>query len=97
MNDQNIIVELKLRESGNLKAFADVTIPTALGDLTAKGFRIVKKEGEAAWVGFPTSSYTNKDGKRIDNQILETSKGLKKKICDLILAEYKTKTESVPF
>lgn len=97
MSDRNIIVELKVFERGSLKAFADATIPSPFGELTVKGFRVMQKEGETHWVGFPTSSYVNKDGKRIDNQIFEPSKGLRKMICDLILAEYKTKTESVPF
>lgn len=92
MSEQNIIVELKLYEKGSLKAFADVTFE----DLTVKGFRVIQKDGEGAWVGFPTSSYT-KDGKVINVQIIEPSRSLKKKICDLILAEYQTKTESTPF
>jgi len=97
MSEQNIIVELKVFERGSLKAFGDVTFPTQSGELTVKGFRVMQKDGEAPWVAFPTSNYVNKEGKRVDNQILEPSKGLKKTICDLILAEYKTKTESAPF
>ena len=99
MNEQSIIVELKLfeREGSNLKAFADVTIPSSLGEITIKGFRVIQKEGEAPWVGFPTSSYTKKDGKTVNNQIIETSKSLKRKLTDSILAEYKRATEKVPF
>lgn len=96
MNEQNIIVELKVFERGNLKAFADVTIPTQLGEITVRGFRVIQKDGAGAWVGFPSTSYT-KDGKTVNNQIIETSKSLKRKITDLILAEYKRTTESVPF
>lgn len=97
MNEQNIIVELKLFERGSLKAFADVTIPSQFGEITVRGFRVIWKDGEGAWIGFPTSSYTNKDGKTVNNQIMETSKSLKRVITDLILAEYKRATEAVPF
>lgn len=91
-----IIIELKVFERGSLKAFADVTIPTQLGELTVKGFRVVQKDGEGAWIGFPSTSYT-KDGKTVNNQILETSKALKRKLTDLILAEYKRATGTAPF
>lgn len=97
MIEQNIVVDVKLYERGSLKAFADVTISSPLGEITVKSFRVIQKDEQAPWVGFPTSSYTNKDGRTVNNQIIETSKVLKRKLTDLILAEYKHATEGTPF
>lgn len=96
MNEQIIIVELKVFEKGSLKAFADVTITSLIGEITVKGFRVIQKDGEAPWIGFPSNSYI-KNGKTVNNQIIETSKSLKRKLTDLILAEYKRATETTPF
>jgi hypothetical protein len=42
MADEEIVVSLHLFESGQLKAFADVTLHTSLGEITIKGFRVVQ-------------------------------------------------------
>ena len=96
MIEQNVLVEMKLYESGSLKAFVDVTIPSELGELTLRGFRVVQQDTAPAWVAFPNSRYTNKDGKLITAQILETSKTVKRRLADLILDEYRRKTENTP-
>ena len=96
MNESTtILVGLKLFEKGTLKAFADVTIPSPVGELTIRGFRVIQKDGEKAWVGFPTNSYT-KDGKTVHSQILETSRRLKDKLVEQILSEYKHKVQADP-
>jgi DNA-binding cell septation regulator SpoVG len=90
MNETKIIVEIKAYkgESDSLKAFADVTLCTEYGELTLKGFRVLHKSGKEPWVAFPDSSYEDKDGKKVHKRIVEASKALNKKICDLILEEY---------
>ncbi len=97
MNVEKILVEVRLYESGSLKAFANVTMPSEVGELTIKGFMVFQKDGKSPWVAFPNNKYTNKDGEEIKNQIIETSKAVKRKLEDLILAEYKRKTEEAPF
>ncbi len=87
MDNQGIRVDLKEFERGNLKAFADVTIPSALGELTLKGFRVICKDGAAPWVGFPTSSYT-KDVKIVNKPVLELASGVKRQISEAVLAEF---------
>jgi len=87
-----MIVEVRTYESGTLKAFADVTIPTQLGEVTLKGFRIVQKDGAEAWVAFPTVSY-EKDGERVNKPVLEMPIGTRKLISDAILSEFKTINE----
>ena len=77
-------------KEGSLKAFADVTFPTEIGEITAKGFRIISKEGNAPWVALPTNSY-QKDGKYVNNPIIEASKLTAKRLADMILEEYNKK------
>ena len=88
MNEFRILVELRRMERGNLKAFADVTIPSELGEITLRGFRVVQKGGEEPWVAFPSSSYT-KNGQIINKTIIEVSRGLKRQIVDAVMAEFK--------
>lgn len=96
MNEQNVLLDMKLYESGSLKAFVNVTIPSELGELTLRGFRVIQKDENAPWVAFPSSRYTNKDGKEVNDPFLETSKIVKRKLEDLILEEYKDKSENTP-
>jgi DNA-binding cell septation regulator SpoVG len=88
MPNDKIIVELRLHESGKLKAFADVTIPSTLGEITVRGFRVVQDGTAAPWVAFPTISYM-KAGAKVNKQIVEVSRGLKSQLADSILTEYR--------
>jgi hypothetical protein len=83
-----LTVDVRLFERGTLQAFADVTFPSALGELTLKGFRVLQKEGEGAWVAFPSSSYT-KEGKIINSPLLVVGGSLKKHLADAVLAAFK--------
>lgn len=94
MNDLEMTIELRLMNRGNLKAFADITFPSALGEITVRGFRVVQKEGQEPWVAFPSSSYT-KDGKIVNNPILEVSRGLKQKVTVAVLTRYKDALQGV--
>jgi DNA-binding cell septation regulator SpoVG len=87
MDKQQITVELRLFESGSLKAYADVTLPSELGEITVKGFRVIAKDGNAPWVAFPTNSFT-KDGKFVDRPLLEVGRTLKRQIAEEVLAEF---------
>ncbi len=88
MNEPQITVELRHFERGKLKAFADVTIPTALGEITLRGFRVIENDGHELWVALPAASYM-KNGQIVNKQVLEVTRGLKKQLTDLVLAEYR--------
>lgn len=94
MSNETVIVELKLFDRGQLKAFADVTIALPVGEITVRGFRVVQKDSQTvAWIAFPAVSYS-KNGKIINKEILEVSRGLKKQITDAIFTEFKRVTEN---
>lgn len=88
MQNQDITVDLKIHESGHLRAFADVTLPTAAGDFTAKGFRVVENKKGGLFVAPPSISY-EKDGQRVNKPTMEASKALLKQINEAVMAEYK--------
>ena len=87
MQQPLIQVDLRRTGIGNIKAYADVTLATALGEITLKGFRVVQKDGKAPWVGFPNSTYT-KNGKIVTRPFLETREALQRQIADAVLTEY---------
>ena len=87
MDAENIIVDLRLFDRGSLKAFADITIPSTLGEITVHGFRVIQQDGKAPWVGFPAISYL-KNGKTVNNPVLELPKKLQRQITDHVLAEF---------
>jgi DNA-binding cell septation regulator SpoVG len=88
MQQPTIRVDLRLTDGKeSIKAYADVTLPTPLGDITHKGFRVVQKNGEAPWVGFPNSTYI-KNGKKVTRPFLEAREALLRQIADAVLAEY---------
>ena len=88
MSGEQITVELRLFESGSLKAFADATFPSELGEITVRGFRVIAKDGKPPWVAFPSSSY-RKNGEFVDRPLLEVGRALKRQIAEAILAEFK--------
>ena len=88
MSELKLTVDLRLLDGhGQLRGFADVTISFEAGEITVKGFRIVQKDGQAPWIGFPTISYT-KDGQKINKPVLEVSRTLHRQIVDAILAGF---------
>lgn len=86
MTETGIIVEMKMVDYGKLRAIADVTFPSSVGEITIRGFKVIQSDGEP-WVAFPSSSYV-KDGKRMNAPILEVSRGLRRQIIEAVMAEY---------
>lgn len=70
-----------------LLASADVTIPTEVGDITVRGFKVLKGD-RGDWVAFPRTM-SMKDGEKQYYDVLEISKRVKKEISGIILHEYK--------
>lgn len=93
MADKGIVVELRLFDKGQLKALADVTLPSALGEITARGFRVIQGDGQSPWVAFPTSRYT-KNGATINKPIIDVPRGLKRDIAEAILTEFQRVSEA---
>ena len=87
MADEQCIVTIHRYESGQLKAFADVTLPTPLGEITLRGFRVVEKPGHPPWVAYPATSY-QKDGKPKFKDMIDAPQGTKRRLAQAILAEY---------
>lgn len=88
MADEQIVVSLHLFESGQLKAFADVTLLTSLGEITIRGFRVVQNADQQPWVAFPRTSY-QKNGETKSKDLLDMLQAMHRKLADAILAEYK--------
>ena len=87
LEKEKLRVDLRPVRFGKLKAFADVTIPSALGDLTILGFRVIDENGKGPWVGFPSNSYP-KDGKIVNKRLLDISGRAKREIAEAVLLEY---------
>lgn len=87
MENGKLRVDLRPVQSGKLKAFADVTIPSVLGDLMILGFRVIHEDEKHPWVGFPSNSYP-KDGKIVNKRLLDISGRAKREIAKAVLLEY---------
>lgn len=87
MESGKLRVDLRVVNLGKLKAFADVTIPSALGDITVLGFRVIREDGKNPWVGFPSNSYP-RDGRIINKRLLDVSGRAKREIAQAVLSEY---------
>jgi hypothetical protein len=88
MSDDRIVVQLTPTDSGQLRAFADVTLCLGIGELTIKGCRVLHPPGQAPWIGFPQISY-EREGQRKWKNVLDLSRGLKSKVTEAILMEFK--------
>lgn len=98
--NNDIIVEIRpSKTSSALKAMAEVTVQTALGELTISKLKIIHEEGKDAWVAYPDITYKPKgsdDYRRL--KIVLPSKRLDQAIKDAVLEKYSTmKFEDVPF
>ena len=93
MDDEQIVVSLHLFESGQLKAFADVTLHTSLGEITIRGFRVVRNAGFQPWVAFPRTSY-QKNGETKAKDLLDMLQAMHRKLADAILAAFKRLTQN---
>lgn len=88
MSAPGLIIEIKRHSSGQLQAFADVTLCGELGECTIYGCRVLCSAGQEPWVAFPTVSY-QREGKTQHKEVVSFSRGLRKQITDGILSEYR--------
>lgn len=87
MNTSPPIVRITLHESGQLKAFADVTFPTTMGEITIRGYRIMQNPRAELWIGKPQSSYSSQGTTKYKN-IVDYAQGTERQVRDAILAAY---------
>ena len=81
-------IEIRRFQRGALKAFADVKFIFGETDLTVPGFRVIQRNGAPPWVGLPSSSYTNRDGKLVNKPVIEMGRGLQKTVTEAILVQH---------
>ena len=94
MVDEQIVVSIHLYQSGQLRAFADVTLLTTLGEVTIRGFRVVQKaEDQPPWIALPATSY-KKNGDTKFKDLLDMSQATRRKLAEAILAKYRRVSES---
>ena len=87
MTASKIIVNVKACERGNLKAFADVSIPSEFGEVAIRGFRVIQEGNERPWVGFPSSSYM-KNGQVVRSPLLQLGPALRRQVAEAVLEAY---------
>ena len=92
MENVKLRVDVRLVNHGKLRAFADVTIPSALGDITVLGFRVIREDGKKPWVGFPSNSYP-KNGQVVNKKVLDISGRAKREIAEAVLLEYENASD----
>lgn len=84
-------VIIKIMDTGNLKAFASVILPTEVGDIEVKGFKVMEGKDGGLWVAMP-SREVKRDGKtEYFNQVYIEDKdayeAFRNKIIDAYYAE----------
>lgn len=85
------IVEIRLLSSNRpLKAFADVQV----GDWIIYEWRIIKKDGQRAWVSVPMASWKDVDGKVRYRALLSVPGELKQRIEVAILSAWEKEERS---
>lgn len=87
MEVKGMRVDLNRVNLGQLKAFADVTFVSPVGELTIRGFRVLQEEGKTPWVGMPTTNYT-KNGKVERKRILDMTRSTQKILSQIIVGEF---------
>ena len=89
LEEIKIAIEL-LDGSSSLKAFAHLTFPTPLCEITFSRFKIFENEEKKLWVALPSEVFT-KNGKRRFIPLIDIPKHIQKDLGRKILSEYKEK------
>ena len=90
------LVTIKLfKDAGNLKAFADLTLPTKFGDVTIRRFKVLRDGDNRPWVAFPQISYGNLLTGDHYFPLLRVSEKLERKIKGWIMGEYRIRAKEL--
>jgi DNA-binding cell septation regulator SpoVG len=88
MQEEDILIRIHRYESGQLKAFVDVTFSCSLGEFTLCGLRIIQKEGQDPWIAFPTIPY-EKDGTTRYKKMIEAPQSTHRRLALAIFNEFR--------
>ena len=88
MSTPPLRIRISPHESGSMKAFADATFSTAVGEITIRGYRVNLNRQGALWVGKPQTSYSSQ-GTTKYKEILDCAKGTEQQIAEAILRAYR--------
>jgi hypothetical protein len=92
MNDE-IQVDLMLRDSGSMKATADVILATAIGPETIFGVKVIETNPGKPWISLPAKEY-QAGGQRRFQKVLELSKPGMKALSLAVLKVYEEKLKA---
>lgn len=88
MLETSVLVTIHRYESGQLKAFADVTFQTSFGEFTVCGLRILQKDGHEPWVALPSIPY-EKDGTTRYKKLIDAPQSTVRRIAQTVLDEFR--------
>jgi DNA-binding cell septation regulator SpoVG len=81
------VLEIRKVDTGNVRAF----VKLRLGGLVIHGVKVVQQDGQKAWVALPQT----KSGERWFPVVECTSKDLKQRITDVVLAAWQRQRQEV--
>ena len=87
MENEDLRVDIKFVDSGQIKAFADLTVMCSHGEITINGFRVIQGEGQSPWVALPTSTYTQ-NGAVKRKQLLDVTRKTRQRLAEEILRKF---------
>ena len=88
MTNSGVRVSIIILEKGHVKAIADVTVSTDIGEITLPGYKVLQKEGAEPWVA-PPSKVIGNNGKRSYQKVVDMAQVTHRVIADAVLSEYR--------
>jgi len=92
--DAGITVQLALVNArAPLRALADVTLQCSSGQITIRRCAVFQKTGEPPWANLPRLPI-DKGGKKVFVPLVDLPRGLKQRVLDAVLSEYRSKSDA---
>lgn len=86
---ENILMDVKPINKGNLKAQVDLTLITDLCEVEIRRCKLIETNGHL-WLAFPTETFKAKDGKTQYLEIFKVPKSFQKQLEELAVKKFKT-------
>ena len=83
------VVAMKAVNKGALRAMVSVR----LGGAILHDFKVIKQEGQAAWVAEPSQEYTDKQGAKKYRRTIELNESLKERVTAVVLDAWEKEQE----
>ncbi len=91
MDDAIYTIVQPFNNGKSIKAFADISLDTGLGEISISGIKIIQKDDNKPFIIFPSISFKDdKTGDFKNRKILSFSKRLEKMISNSVLKEYES-------